>query len=85
MMVVTGMYEPANDILQRDRFESSGDSVIQSFSGTCLHLSHPRFQLGESEFERVQVRAVAREKKQRAAFGFDSFSHVPVLVDVQPI
>jgi hypothetical protein len=35
-MVITGMSEPADDILQRNRSESGSNSIVQSFSGTRL-------------------------------------------------
>ncbi len=84
-MAVTSMSKPANNILQRDRFEGGGNGVIQGFSGTRLYLFHPRFELGESEFDGVEVGAVTWKKQQRAAFGFDSLPDPRTFVDIESV
>ena len=74
------MAEPADDILQGNDFERSGDGVVESSLGTGLVLTHERFEFRESLLYRIEVRAVRRQEQQLTTSGRDGLSHGLVLM-----
>lgn len=59
------MAEPAEDVLQADSFQGSGDGLVKSVTGTSLARFDEDFDLRERFFDRIQVRRVGRQEEQR--------------------
>ena len=69
------MDKPTESILSSDEVQSSGDGLLQVLTATSVYPSQKAFQLGESFFNRREIRRIRRQKQQPTAASFNCLLH----------
>jgi len=65
----------------REEAERDGDQVADVVKGPGSRRPDERFQFGEGQFDRIEIRAVGRQEPELGADGFDRRAHRRMFVD----